>query len=661
MTIFKRTILFLLFCSAAAVSGAAENEPATASGGPYKPTWESLAQHQEAPEWFRDAKFGIYFHWGVYSVPAFGSEWYPRNMHLKNRPEYKHHLETYGSPLEFGYDKFVPKFRAEHFDADRWADLFQKAGARFAGPVAEHHDGFSMWDSELTPWNAKDRGPKKDITGRLADAIRQRGMRFVATFHHARNNLWKEDGHWTGHYSGVKKNFPEALEDPERAILYGYMPRDEFLEMWLGKLKEVIDQYQPDLMWFDSWLDEIPDEYQKEYLAYYFNHAARRDKGVGVTFKQNDLPRDVALDDYEKGRADKLTEFAWLTDDTISRGSWCYTENLTIKPLREVLHVLIDIVSKNGQLLLNISPKANGIIPRKQKDVLLGLGEWLKVNGEAIYGTRPWVIYGEGPTRMRKGGHFVGSVKYSSHDIRFTTDGDVLYAIFLGEPAEKQTIACLGTGTGLCGGAVSSVSLLGVEGELDFEQDEEGLHVSFPETFPAKNAAAIKIEGLKLVGFEPEVDKALLGGLWQTEKPAPKTIEFEDGKAVLAANDAALTGSGIGTETRDDGQPNIGYWDNPSEYATWKVDFPKAGTYAVSGRFAALKQGTFHVQVGEATLKAQSPVTGSWGHFENKELGMLKIDEAGPHEVHVRPVARGWPAMNLSCLELERHVRESSR
>jgi len=464
----------------------------------YTADWESLAEHKEAPDWFRDAKFGIYFHWGVYSVPALGSEWYPRTMHLAGRREQTHHLETWGDPLEFGYDDFVPLFTAEHFDADEWADLFVQAGARFAGPVAEHHDGFSMWKSELTPWNAADRGPKRDITGELAKALRKRGLRLVTSFHHARNSLWQKDGQWTGHYDGVLKSYPAALEDPERAILYGHMPREEFLAMWLGKLKEVIDRYHPDLMWFDSWLHEIPEELRREYLAYYFNAAERRGQDVVVTFKQDDLPREVAVDDYEKGRANRLTEFTWLTDDTISRGSWCYTKDLRIKPASEVLHVLIDIVSKNGQLLLNISPTKSGEIPAEQREVLLTLGRWLEVNGEAIYETRPFAIFGEGPTRMKKGGHFVGSLSYSERDVRFTTRGDTLYAIFLGEPSGEVTLESLASGGGLFGGAVQRVELLGREGILPYTWDREGLHVTFPDELPSKDAVAIRIEGLEL-------------------------------------------------------------------------------------------------------------------------------------------------------------------
>ncbi len=455
----------------------------------YTADWESLKKRNPAPEWFRDAKFGIYFHWGVYCVPAFGSEWYPRNMYNKSgsSPEYKHHVETHGDPGKFGYPDFVPDFRAEKFDADEWADLFAKAGARFAGPVAEHHDGYSMWASKMTPWNVMDTGPKRDLTGELAKAIRQRGMRFVTTFHHARNSLHqierKGEMVWTGHYEFVTRDFPALLDDPKNAIMYGYMPREKFLEMWKGKLIEVVDKYQPDLMWFDSWLDEIPDTYKMEYLAYYFNKAGEWGKEVVVTFKQQDLPREVALDDYEKGRADKLTDFVWLTDDTISRGSWCYTNDLGIKSTAEVLRTFIDIVSKNGQLLLNISPKADGTIPDNQRQVLLGMGAWLSRYGEAIYNTRPFVEYGEGPTRMDKGGGFArmrGS--YGAEDIRYTRKGQTVYAIVLGWPGENKavTMKMFGQGREAEDVKVTSVSMLGTDESIKWERNPSGLTVTTP-------------------------------------------------------------------------------------------------------------------------------------------------------------------------------------
>ena len=466
------------------------------AGPAYTPDWESLKKHNPAPEWFRDAKFGIYFHWGVYSVPAFGSEWYPRNMYDKkggprgsrSSREYRHHVEVWGEPTEFGYPDFVPMFKAEKFDASEWAELFVKAGARFAGPVAEHHDGYAMWDSEQTPWNAADTGPKRDITGELAKAIKSRGMKFVTTFHHARNNLWQKKNRsgtleWTGHYQFVQRDFPSLLEDPKNAILYGYMPRDKFLQMWKGKLIEVIDKYQPDLMWFDGWLDEIPEQTRMEYLAYYFNKAREWDREVVVTYKGEDLPRDVAMEDYEKGRAAALTDFVWLTDDTISKGSWCYTEDLEIKSTAEVLRTFIDIVSKNGQLLLNISPMADGTIPENQKQVLLEMGQWLSKYGESIYETRPFVEYGEGPARMQRGGGFARMRgAYGPEDIRYTRKGNVVYAILLGWPGENKAVTM--TMFGRDGKAqdvkVKSVSMLGSDEKIKWERNDSGLVITTP-------------------------------------------------------------------------------------------------------------------------------------------------------------------------------------
>ncbi len=466
----------------------------------YTANWESLKKHKPAPEWFRDAKFGIYFHWGVYSVPAFGSEWYPRNMYRKGSREYKHHVEVYGDPAQFGYHDFVPMFKAEKFDADEWAELFEEAGARFAGPVAEHHDGFSMWASELTPWNVKEMGPKRDITGELARAIRKRGMRFVTTFHHARNNQHQiRQGNkyvWTGHYPRVE-GWPTVSKDMKLRILYGNIPRQEFLDMWKGKLIEVIDKYQPDLMWFDSWLNEIPDEYKMSYLAYYFNEANEWGKDVVVTFKQEDLPQDVGVLDLEKGRMGEPTSFSWLTDDTISEGSWCYTQDLVIKPTSVVLHSLIDIVSKNGVLLLNISPKADGTIPDNQRKVLLEIGDWLKKYGEAIYSTRPWIVYGEGPTKLISGrfGGFTDATGYTAEDIRYTRKGKTVYAIVLGWPGEnKQVVMTMfGKDNKAEGIKIKDVSMLGTKEKIKWERKDTGLVVTTPAVKANDMAIVFKI------------------------------------------------------------------------------------------------------------------------------------------------------------------------
>lgn len=472
----------------------------------YEPTWQSLSRHEEAAEWFKDAKFGIYFHWGVYSVPAFGSEWYPRNMHFKQNKEYQHHVKTYGEPSEFGYHDFVPMFKAEQFDAEAWAELFKKAGARFAGPVAEHHDGFSMWDSEITPWNVVDQGPKKDITGELAKALRKRDMKLITTFHHARNlqryaNQSDEKKFSDSHYP-LFAGMPPTSEDPELRYLYGNLPEQQWLEeVWLGKLKEVVDQYHPDIIWFDSWLDRIPEEYRQEFCAYYLNQANQWGKEVVIVRKQDDLPLEVSVDDYEKSRKSELDKKVWMTDETISKGSWSYTKDLQIKDAEELLHVLIDIVSKNGVLLLNISPKADGTIPEEQQNVLLQMGEWLEKYGEAIYTTMPWYTYGEGPTKEPEGGfkqhqEFL-KIEYSDKDIRYTTKGNTIYALQLGWPSEKKNIVLQSFAKDKLKGnpKIKKISLLGSEEKIDWKWSDQGLVLITPEKKPDNlNIAVYKLE-----------------------------------------------------------------------------------------------------------------------------------------------------------------------
>ncbi|MCH7905270.1 MAG: alpha-L-fucosidase [Armatimonadetes bacterium] len=615
---------------------------------PYQQNWESLSKHNEAPEWFRDAKFGIYFHWGVYSVPAFGSEWYPRNMYLKGSSVNKHHIETWGDPSEFGYEKFVPLFRAEKFDADEWADLFVKSGAKFAGPVAEHHDGFAMWDSDVTPWNAADMGPKRDITGELAKAIRARGMKFVTSFHHARNSLWQNGGNWTGHYDGAYKNYPSVLEDAGVAQMFGYMPRKQFLDAWYGKLEEVIDQYQPDIIWFDSWLDQIDESYQQRFLQHYFNSAAKWGKEVVVTTKGLDFPRDVAVEDFEKGRADDLTPYPWLTDDTLSWGSWSYTENLEIKTAKTVIHTLIDIVSKNGQLLLNISPMADGTIPGNQRKVLREIGLWLLfTNGEAIYNTRPWLIYGEGPTQMRKGGHFVGRVDYTREDIRYTQskDGKTLYAIMLGVPNGDVTLKSVSAS------GITNVSMLGIgQWQVDWSSNELGQLViqapdlvsHFEETPLYLNHSPKKLVAYVFVLTGPDFEVH------------PDAMFGSNNVIRLSAENAVVEGGKAGTETHGE-LTNIGFWNDANEKLHWLAYIKKPGEYRVRGTFATASGETkVRLSVEGQSVDFEIPNWGDWRTPQVvKPSGTIRFEKPGVYKFTLAPTPGvEWHAINVFSIEL---------
>ncbi|GET25671.1 alpha-L-fucosidase [Prolixibacter sp. NT017] len=424
----------------------------------YEPTWESLAKHNSEPEWFKDAKLGIYFHWGVYSVPAYSSEWYPAWMYYTNLKEgqwgadvHDYHVKTYGA--DFNYHDFIPMFKAEHFDAARWADLFQKAGAKFAGLVAEHHDGFAMWDSEINPWNAAAMGPKRDITGELLSELKKRGMKTITTFHHARNlqryandsNHWANSGNvgWNSHYA-YDPNGITSTKDEKLKYLYGNIPADEFYDRWLGQVDEVVDKYAPDMIWFDSWLDMIPEKYRKEMVAHDFNTAVSRGQEPIVFHKQEDLPNSVSLVDIEQGGKTNIPKKYWLTDITISDGSWCYTKGLKYKKADLIIRNMIDVWSKKGVVLLNVSPMANGIIPQEQQDVLMTIGKWINKHEEAVYNTRVHSIFGYGIAEFEKG-HFGGqsaTMKYTKDDVRFTKskDGNTLYVYLLGLPDPNTEI-----------------------------------------------------------------------------------------------------------------------------------------------------------------------------------------------------------------------------
>ncbi len=500
--LFALSVIIILF-----VIGCAADKKEKESKPLYTPDYTSLSKHNRQPDWFQDAKLGIYFHWGVYSVPAFATEWYPRKMHFENDKVYQHHLKKYGHPSDFGYHDFVPMFKAENFNAEEWAELFKKAGAKFAGLVAEHHDGYSMWASKITPWNTLGTGPKRDILGELEKAIHGRDMKFITTFHHARN-LQRHDSipnkkggraFSNSHYPFID-GMPPTSNNTKLKYMYGNIPEEQWMEeVWMGKLKEVIDNYQPDIIWFDSWLDQIPEQNRREFASYYLNEAGKLNKEVVIVRKQDDLPLDFSVNDLEKSRMNQLGEQSWMTDETISYGSWCYTDKLRIKPTKDLIHVLVDIVSKNGVLLLNISPMANGTIPDDQRNVLHEIGEWLKINGEAIYKTRPWITFGEGPTKEPEG-HFknhnaFSKLVYSNKDIRYTSNKNTIYATFFGWP-DGETVLLKSFAKNAIEGEINihKVSLLGYNNELDWEITNNGLKISLPTKIVNEMAIVFKIE-----------------------------------------------------------------------------------------------------------------------------------------------------------------------
>jgi alpha-L-fucosidase len=489
--------------SAAGSNSGKDNAPDTGVST-YTAEWSSVTRHRD-PDWFRDAKFGIYFHWGVYSVPAFDNEWYSRKMYLAGSADNKHHLERYGALSKFGYKDFIPQFTGEKFDPDAWAALFTKAGARFAGPVAEHADGFAMWDSKLTKWNAARMGPRRDVVGEMARAIRKQNLKFIATFHH--QWLWGWYPTWDKNTdaSDPAANGVDGIYGPvvPSATAFGFdhpdpMPSLEFSRYWRDKIVEVINRYQPDLLWFDSRTSIIDEQCRKEFLAYYYNQASVWGREVAVTYKNKDFAQGSGIVDWERGRMARITPYPWIEDDSIDWNSWGYVTNSNYKDARRLVQGLVDVVSKNGCLLLSIGPRADGTIPEAIQERLLDIGAWLRVNGEAIYGTRPFKIFGEGPTLVKEG-HFSESkgTEFKAEDIRFTVKGDTLYAISLGWPKDKLAIKSLAAKTPLVTGEIADVSMLGQDEKLHWTRDDTGLIVSMPKRPPCEYAVVLRITGLK--------------------------------------------------------------------------------------------------------------------------------------------------------------------
>ncbi len=454
--------------------------------GPYHADWESLCAF-EVPAWYREAKFGIFIHWGVYSVPAFGDEWYPRKMYMQGSEAFEHHVKTYGPHKEFGYKDFIPLFTADRFDADHWMRVIHNAGAKFVVPVAEHHDGFQMYQSELSHWNAAEMGPKRDVLGELKTAAENRGLILGASSH--RIEHWFFLGFGREFDSDIKGQF--ALGDfywpsmPEREHMDLFSepaPSEEFMQDWLLRCCEIVDRYRPSLMYFDWWIQHSAlKPYLKQFAAYYYNRAAEWGTQVAITYKHDAFMFGSAIPDVERGQYSQVRHFYWQSDTAVCKNSWCDTRENDYKSAQALLCDLCDIVAKNGTLLLNIGPKADGTIGMENESILRDIGAWMKINGEAVYGTKPWRVAQEGPTVVEEG-HFTDKKDkvFTAEDIRFTMKGSTLYAIFLRYPGNefvyiRSLAENIAQKSPLFNGIIRDISVLGFDEKPVWSRTPEGL------------------------------------------------------------------------------------------------------------------------------------------------------------------------------------------
>lgn len=476
---------------------------------PFEMNWSPLKH--AVPDWFQDAKFGLFFHWGPYCVPAFENEWYSRNMYIKGLSQNKYHIEHYGKLSEFGYKDFYKDFIGDKFNAKEWADIIVHSGAKYAGTVTEHADNFSMWNSRINPINSVNYGPKRDVVGELSEAIREKNLKFIATFHH--QWLWgwfmSSDPEADVYFPENERFYGKSLPIETSSYIPWHLPDNEFNEKWMQKVMEVIDGYQPDMLYFDSRANIIAEEFKYKLLEYYYIKSGVSQNKI-ISYKQTDFPENTGVNDIECGRFSDIQQFPWQTDDRLEdKRTWCYVRDPKYKSASEIIHQLCDVVSKNGNLLLNVGPKADGSFSYEAKSVLYEIGDWLSTYGEAIYGTRPFSIYGESTAELdsvnfdtsqieeqTRKGVFSDDFKYGLHegDIRFTVKGNILYVIIIGCPdISSINIKSLAEGNGLKLKSISRIDMIGSANNLEWTRNTAALTVKLNGKMPSKHANILRI------------------------------------------------------------------------------------------------------------------------------------------------------------------------
>lgn len=475
------------------------------ASGPFDATWESLCTHR-MPEWYEKSKLGIFVHWGVYSVPGFGNEWYSRNMYNPKRAEYAHHRQVWGDQKEFGYKDFIPLFKGEKFDPAGWVKLFREAGAGYVVPVAEHHDGFAMYDTAFNRWNSVNMGPKTDVMARIKAVCEEQGLQFCLSSHRAEHY----------YFMNLGRTFDSDVNDPEYADFYGPAvyreefnaenmspttetptalgPTEEWLEDWMVRTCELIDRYRPKLIYFDWWIQNLAFKpYLKKIAAYYYNRAAQWGVEVTMNYKREAFPPGVATFDVERGALTDISPVPWQTCTAIGKDSWGYTAGNEFKNSRQIICDLIDIVSKNGRMLLNVGPRPDGTITEEETRVLKDLGAWMALNGEGIREASPWKWFSEGSVNAQSGFFMDGDEKaFTPEDFRFTYKAGSIYAFQMRPDGNDVTIRSLAA-KGMYDFCLDKVTLLGYPGCLDAKRTGEGLCIRLPENTDIRFPICFKI------------------------------------------------------------------------------------------------------------------------------------------------------------------------
>ena len=607
--------------------------------GPYKGTLESLKNHQ-TPEWFRDATFGIWAHWGPQAVPMQG-DWYAKNIYSQGSSHYQYHTNHYGHPSVFGYKDIIPLWKAEKWDPERLMALYKKAGAKYFVSMATHHDNFFLWDSKLHRWNSVNMGPKKDVVGLWEKAARKEGLRFGVSEHLVGSFNWfqvSRGADKTGPYAGIPYDGADkAFEDlyhfaaePGDAGWETKNPR--FQQIWYNSIHELVSNYNIDLIYSDSGV-AFANEIGRSLLADFYNSSVARHGHDDAVYNCKQVTHEQwFVEDLERGVMSKAKLNPWQTDTSI--GDWFYNRNYKYRPLNLTIQMLVDVVSKNGNVLLNVVQRPDGSLDPEVEQQLEELAAWNAINGEVIFSTRPWEIYGEGPTKA-KPGTFNEDTVYTAQDVRFTTKGKTLYAITLGVPTDGKVRILSLARPAQGGNRITRIRLLGQEGAVGFTQDENALWVTLPAGHKSIHTCSLAIEGTDLKAV-PII-------------PAP-VLADPKGTILLKAEDAQTTSNRIRTGKGGNrgNLIHITCWDDPKDSVTWRARFPTAGAYAVTAVVSS-PGGVVPVviDVDGKHILGKTMKT-DWGDYRNLDFGQAEISSTADLTIAMHSQAgQVWHSIEL--------------
>ena len=631
---------------ALAINGSPAGLELPVAAGPYAGTMDSLTNYS-CPNWFRDAKFGIWAHWGPQAVPEEG-DWYARQMYQQGSKDYNDHLARWGHPSTNGWKDIIPLWKAENWNPEKLMALYKKAGAHYFVSMGTHHDDFFLWNSPLHRWNAVNYGPHRDVVAAWQKAAKANGLPFGVSEHLGASFTWFQDAHGSDRtgplagvpYDGANSNNWDLYHFPAAPGDNGwYSTNPRWQQQWYNEIKELVDQYHPDLLYSDGGVAfGNENEVGLSQIANFYNDNLQHHHGKLTAIYNCKQPSNGRwVQDYERGVGGGIDPYPWQCDTSI--GDWFYNKHWKYQPLSWTVQMLVDITSKNGNLLLNVVLHPDGSLDPEVITMLQQLADWTAINGEAIFGTRPWLVFGEGPVKA-KGGAFGEKFAYSAKDIRFTTKGKTLYAIALGWPDDgRMVIKSLAKTDTSDQNVIHRVELLGHHGKLKFTQTADGLTVELPAEKLSDLTCSLRITGSNLQPVAIAVDSLV--------RPDA------EGRLTLTADGATLHGDQIRLEEKG-GKADIGWWNNRDESVSWTAQVAKAGAYKVSAVVATLPgEARFSVDVGDQSISAAVPATGDWGQFATIDLGLINIKEVGKVEVKVHAKAGvEWQPININALQL---------